>query len=155
MTLKLYGNVLSSDTHLNLEIKNTILYGDWVKEGIFINTQCNIIANSVNYGEIVFRNFSQIGNHYKAFTNPIFFIQTLNNITIDGFVSTLFTRPNDLSTDLIMFASNSLCMVENDDNRRRYVNISNFLMTTDSNEDYISISMNFIATQYDDYMKRP
>lgn len=107
MTLKLYGKVLSTDTPLNIEIKNTILYADWIKEGIFINTECNTTPNSVNFGELIFKNFSQIGEHYKTFTNPIFFIQTLNNITIDGFVSTLFTRPNDASVDLILFVSNS------------------------------------------------
>lgn len=108
------------------------MISDWIKEGIVINTQCNVIPNSLTYGDLVFKNITFMGNHYLTYTNPLLLILTLHNITIDGFVNKAFTRPSDANFNILFINTNYLCPVDDEVHRDKYVNIYNIFFTQET-----------------------
>jgi hypothetical protein len=53
-------------------------------QGVIVEGNCQVVPNSVTYGEITLRNISIEGNRYASISRPFIDIQTVNNVTLDS-----------------------------------------------------------------------
>ena len=68
---------------ITIYIVNSILITDWINEGIIITTDCSQVSTNIYNGEVVLKNYTQMGERYLTISLPIVNILTHNNVTID------------------------------------------------------------------------
>jgi hypothetical protein len=104
---------------------------DWLAEGIIIEGNCQTVANSVTYGEIVLRNISVQGNRFASISRPFIDIQTVNNITLDNVILKSYLITTESATASISIKTYPTCIVSAYDGRSKNISISNIHYTSD------------------------
>lgn len=93
MYFKLYGGIFLTYSPLNLYVTNSVLSTDYLMKGFSVDADCTMMSTNALYGEIVFNNYTQLGNSYLS---PIpIVINTLNNMTFNNKIFKSFIKPSD------------------------------------------------------------
>ncbi|CDW78461.1 UNKNOWN [Stylonychia lemnae] len=121
---------------------NSTIQTDWIKQGIKIIAECSLLENNANFGDITLRNVTLYGEKYLTISEPMIFINSINNITVDQCSFKSYTKLGDPNLHQVLIDSVDSCMVTDiNDKRIRYLNYTNNYQTTETKDWQDSVSL--------------
>ena len=96
---------------------NSVVQTDYLNNGINIQTDCSLTNSYANYGDIVFQNFTLQGERYLSINQPIIYLLTINNITINNSTFKSYAKRTDANKKQIHHDTVNNCKVLTNDGR--------------------------------------
>ncbi|CDW83497.1 UNKNOWN [Stylonychia lemnae] len=151
----LYGKIMRSSNPLNLKILNSTIVTDYINEGIILLSDCSQRQNNSYEGEILFSGLKVVGQRYLVMQQPLIYIQTLYNVTVDNSEIRSFSSINDASKQQLSIESTSLCPL-NADQKIKKTQLTNSYISSDAinGRDQAQIQYNVNCGQRSDFNKR-
>ncbi|CDW77117.1 UNKNOWN [Stylonychia lemnae] len=151
----LYGKIMRSANPLNLRILNSTIVTDYINEGIILLSDCSQRQINSYEGEIEFSGLRVVGQRYLIMQQPLIYIQTLNNVTIDNSELRSFSSINDANKQQLLIESTRLCPF-NADQKVKKTQLTNSYISSDAinGKDQSQIQYSISCRQSSDLNKR-
>ncbi|CDW82436.1 UNKNOWN [Stylonychia lemnae] len=113
-----------------------------MKQGIKIIAECTLLDQNANYGDINLKNVTLYGEKFLTISEPLIYINSINNITVDECSFKSYTKLGDPNLHILMIDSVDSCQVTDiSDKRIRYLNYTNNYQTTETKDWQDSVSL--------------
>ncbi|CDW88885.1 UNKNOWN [Stylonychia lemnae] len=136
-------------------ILNSTIVTDYINEGIILLSDCSQRQINSYEGEIEFSGLRVVGQRYLIMQQPLIYIQTLNNVTIDNSELRSFSSINDANKQQLLIESTRLCPF-NADQKVKKTQLTNSYISSDAinGKDQSQIQYSISCRQSSDLNKR-
>eukprot|EP00347_Sterkiella_histriomuscorum_P008687 403344139 len=131
LQIEIYGGFFQTPSPLNLLVQNVSMKSDWLNQAFQVNTDCTLTQNYSTKGDIVIKNFTIQGEKYLMINQPMIYILTINNVTIDRSHFGIYARKTDGNYNQLYIDSSDSCIVnDNSDGTYKKVTFTNNYITS-------------------------